>query len=82
MPRYYFDLSDGESKPDLTGTELDSAGAARLHAIRFAGEVLQNDPERLEGKDLRVEARNEERLLLFTIIILAIDSAAAQARVA
>ena len=82
MPRYYFDLYDGDTEPDTSGTELPGLDEARLHAIRYAGEVLQRHPEWLDGKDLRVEVRNSAHLLLFTIIVLAISSAAAQARVA
>lgn len=81
MPRYHFDLSDGHLERDEAGTELPGPEEARLHAIRYAGEVLQSHPERLGGKDLRVEVRSDSNLLLFTIIMLAVDSAAAQARV-
>jgi len=40
MARYFFHFHDGTDQPDLTGTELASARAARNAAVVFMGEKL------------------------------------------
>jgi hypothetical protein len=46
VPRYYFDIKDGEDLPDDEGAELADLGAARLEAVRYSAEVLREMPER------------------------------------
>ena len=45
MPRYHFGSVDGHRERDEEGTELPNIEAARVAAIKYAGEVLQSDPE-------------------------------------
>lgn len=40
MPRYFFQVEDGASLPDLEGTELPDVAAARAEAVRLAGLLL------------------------------------------
>ena len=40
MPRYFFDVQDGQNIPDETGTELPSLEAARAESVSFAGRLL------------------------------------------
>jgi len=40
MPRYFFHIDNGEFVPDPTGTELPDLDAARLEAVRAAGEMI------------------------------------------
>ncbi|WP_326522737.1 DUF6894 family protein [Sphingomonas sp.] len=74
MPRYYFDLSDHEQSTDRTGVEFRDADMARKHAVVFAGEYLRDHPELIwDGKEIRVIVRNEDDLVVFTVITLSVD---------
>ncbi|UYY58663.1 DUF6894 family protein [Sphingomonas sp. S2-65] len=77
MPVFRLTLRHGVVEP-LDDIELPDVGQARLHAIRRAGEVLQAQPERAIGQDLRVEVSTSEGLLLFSVIVIGVESAAAQ----
>lgn len=48
MPRYFFSLRDHTIETDDVGTELPDISAARVEAIRFAGEMLRDQPELLD----------------------------------
>lgn len=77
MPVFRLQLLDGVVER-LDDVALPDAEQARLHAIRRAGEVLQAQPERATAQDLRVEVSTEEGLLLCSVIVLCVSSAAAQ----
>lgn len=75
MPRYHFHSADGRRWSDEEGSELASDEAARVEAVRFAGEMLRGNPTELwRHGQWRVEVTDEENVLLFTIITLAIDA--------
>lgn len=75
MPHYYFHTADGGRDIDRDGLELADDPAARSEAIRYAGAVMRDDPDLLwDGGDFRVEVTNEDKRLLFTIIMLAVDA--------
>jgi hypothetical protein len=78
MPAFHFQLRDGNVEPLEGPVELADVAQARLHAVRCAAEVLKAQPERVIGHDLRVEVSTSEGLLLFTVIAIGVDSAAAQ----
>jgi hypothetical protein len=42
VPKYFFHISDGVDKPDLTGTELPDITAAKVAAVEHAGEVIRD----------------------------------------
>jgi uncharacterized protein DUF6894 len=44
MPRYFFDLTNGDSVPDEVGEEFDLVEAARGHAVGIARELSRNRP--------------------------------------
>jgi hypothetical protein len=44
MPRYHFNVEDGQSIPDPEGTVLPDIEAARHEAIRLAGRLLDDHP--------------------------------------
>lgn len=70
MPRYFFHRTDGFVENDTDGIELRGLSEARLHAIVYAGETLQDDPERVwGGQEMYVEVTDENRELLFTVKI-------------
>ena len=75
MPRYHFASVDGHREPDDDGMELADDEAAQLMAVKYAGEVLHSDPRELWGNgQWRVEVTNDEGVLLFTVVTLAIDA--------
>ena len=47
MPRYFFTIFDGRGYADTEGTELADLNAAQVYAIKYAGEVLLNEAERI-----------------------------------
>jgi hypothetical protein len=67
MTRYFFDLTDGTHERDNTGVELAGVEDATEEAIRFLGEVLKHEPERLAADSLRVDVSDDARTRLFTI---------------
>ena len=68
MPKYFFHSEDGHLLHDSVGTELDDAGAARIEAVRFAGELLEDRPQALwESTRWRLLVTDENSSILFTI---------------
>ena len=81
MPRYHFHVFDGEMGPDTDGIELPNWQDARLKAIRYAGEVLRDYPERVtEHRDWRMEVTDDAGLMLFRFDFCAMAAAATQGR--
>ena len=75
MPRYHFHSADGSRDPDLEGTELENDQAAQQAAVAYAGAMLKDDPMLLwEKGSWRVEVTDEEGVLLFTVVTLAMDA--------
>jgi hypothetical protein len=78
VSRYFFDVRDGKFMPDDTGTDLPTLQAARIQALRLAGQMLNEDPEKfLDGDEWQVELRDPDGLVLFTFAFVATDSPAA-----
>lgn len=77
MPRFHFNVHDGEDLPDRTGTELADWQDARLEAIRIAGAILRGDPGRIAlGEDWRMEVTDETGLMLFRLDFTVMETAA------
>ena len=75
MIRYFFNLADGGYDPDLEGTEFPDVASARREAVRFASEVLHDRPEVVwSGRDFRVEVTDHQGTLIFTFVMLVVDS--------
>ena len=75
MPRYFFDLRDGQDFPDLQGSEWPDLPAARLEAVRFAAEVLKEMPERFWNCELwTTTVSDTDRQALFTLKFHAEDT--------
>ena len=75
--RYFFNEFDGAYKADDAGLELPSLDDARLEAVRYAGEVMRDHPTLIwKGDDFRVEVTDESQLMLFTVIVVAVDAPA------
>ena len=72
MPRYFFDIRDGEDLTDLDGSEHADLNAARLEAIRYSGEVLREMPERFwNAEEWIMTVSDANRVGLFTLKFLA-----------
>lgn len=72
MPRYHFSSVDGERDIDADGVELRDDHAAQIYAIKYAGELLQSEPEILcEEGQWRIEVTGDDGHLRFTVIALA-----------
>ena len=77
MPRYFFNSVDGKRIDDDRGTELPDNGAARVHAIQYAGDVLSSEPGVLwDGHEFKVEVNGDKGIRLFTIVCHAMDEPA------
>lgn len=71
MPRFYFNVHDGKSGLDMIGTELSDCRAARIEAIRLAGEILKDEaPHIALDNDWRTEVTGHRGLVLFQIALL------------
>lgn len=69
MPRYFFNLRDGEDLPDETGVELANEQEARIQAVVLAGGLLKDHPDGAfwDGHSWRVEVTDESQTLLFAL---------------
>ncbi|MCJ2090202.1 hypothetical protein MKK88_30080 [Methylobacterium sp. E-005] len=75
MPRFHFHVHDGCSVLDTEGTELPDTQAARLEAIRIAGDILKHDAHRIAlGEDWRIEVTDDTGLILFQMTFLVVES--------
>ena len=54
MPRYFFDLTNGDSVADEVREEFDHVAAARGHAMAVARELSRNLPDALVGHSISV----------------------------
>lgn len=76
---YFFNLADAVYESDKEGVELPSIGAAREHAVRAAADYMHDHPEIVWlGDELRLEVTNKDQLILFTLIVMGVDCAAAR----
>lgn len=77
MPRYFFNVIDGISIPDDTGTELTDLHQARLQAVRYSGELLKDHPDAFWiQNEWRIEITDLNGLVLFAIHISAVQAPA------
>lgn len=77
--RYFFNLAGAVYDPDNDGIELANIGLAREYAVRAAADYMHDHPEIVWlGEELRLEVTNKDRLILFTLIVMGVDAAAAR----
>jgi hypothetical protein len=78
---YFFNVAGAAYDPDAEGYELPSMHEARLMAAKQAGELLRDRPGLAwTGEELRVEVTDSRQLVLFTVIVLGIDSPGGQGK--
>ena len=79
--RYFFNLAGAVYDPDNEGYELPSLGDARVMAAKHAGEFLRDRPGVVwQGEELRIEVTDENRLVLFTLIVMGVDAPSTRGR--
>ena len=77
----FFNIAGATYDPDVEGYELPSMHEARLMAAKHAGEVLRDRPGLAwTGEELRIEVTDSAQLVLFTVIVLGVDSPATHGR--
>lgn len=68
MPLFFFDVSDETEIEDDDGIELEGLSAARIEAVRLAGELLRHYPDRFWSVgDWSCTVRDEDRRVLFVL---------------
>ena len=77
MARYFFNIVEDDHKVDCIGVDCTDPEIARMKSVRFAAEMLRNEPERVwKGAELRIEATDTWGTVLFTILIAGVDAEA------
>jgi len=75
MPRYFFHVHDGETYPDMQGTEFPNLLAARMEAVRFIAALLAEKPERFwQSTEWTLRVAEETDSTLFTLTFFASDA--------
>ncbi len=77
MPKYFFNVDDGQSSPDEDGTELPDLAAAKVEGLRLAGAIIQEKATFIEtGRALRIEVSDGTDLVLFRMVFSLVESPA------
>ena len=72
MPRYFFDIKDGENLPDHTGSVWPDLAAARIEAVRYSAEVLKEMPDRFwNSEEWTMTVKDEAGIPLFALKFMA-----------
>ena len=74
MPRYHFNIRDDAPARDVNGAELSGLAAARVEAVRLAGDLLRDRAVTFwDDEEWRLDVTNARGLLLFTLHLVATD---------
>jgi hypothetical protein len=74
MPRYFFNVRDGEDGQDTEGTELSNLDEARVQAIRSAGQIISQEWNTIwNGRGWLMEVSDQSGNPLFTLRFSAND---------
>jgi hypothetical protein len=77
--RFFFNLSGAVYDPDNEGYELASMSEARIMAAKEVALTLHDRPSLVWlGEEVRLDVTDEHRTLLFTVVVVGVDSPAAQ----
>ena len=75
VPRFQFNVYDGVSSLDDTGTELSNWREARLQAIKLAGAIFTDEAQQIAlGEDWRIEVTDHRGLVLFRLDLVSTTS--------
>jgi hypothetical protein len=81
MPKYHFDVTDGDFMPDLEGIELADVEAARSHAVGLCGKLLNSDLAKFwQGEEWLIEVRDDSGIVMFTLVFMARDTPVARSQ--
>ena len=68
MPLYFFNVIDGYSELDDTGTELPDTYTAQTEAVRLSGEIIRDMGAQFwAGTEWRLEVTDERCKILFVL---------------
>jgi len=71
----FFNVAGAIYDPDVDGHEMVDLAEARTMAVHQAAELLRDNPKVIwGGEEFRVEVTDEDRLILFTVIVLGVDA--------
>ncbi|MBP0447253.1 hypothetical protein J8J14_20990 [Roseomonas sp. SSH11] len=74
MPRYFFHVINGEPSADGEGYDLPDDAAARVEAVRMAGEILKGRPlALLNVGGLVLDVRDEQGACRFVLDVRAME---------
>ncbi len=73
MPTFHFNALGGAQGRSSASVELRDLGAARVMEMRFASDMLKEVNTEISSYDLTVEVTNDQDLVLFVIIIHAMN---------
>ncbi len=77
--RFFFNLAGAVYDPDNEGYELAGLPEARMLAAKEVALTLQDRPDVVwRGEEVRLEVTDEQRTVLFTVVILGVDGSAPQ----
>jgi len=75
--RCFFNLAGAIYDRDVEGYEVASIDQARVLAAQHVAEVIRDRPEAVwAGEEVCLEVTDEHQLILFTIIVVGVDSPA------
>lgn len=74
MPRYFFELSDGNRETDDVGVELGGIDDARREAVIFLGATIRDEPGIIgDHQKLRVDVRDKTKRLVLSVVAQFVD---------
>jgi hypothetical protein len=77
MPRYFFDVDDGDATPDRDGSDLCGLTEAKCEAVKMAGRIICDQAAGFwDRAEWTMTVSDETRLTLFTLHVVGIESAA------
>jgi hypothetical protein len=77
--RFFFNLAGAVHDPDNLGYELATMSDARMMAAKEVALTLHDRPDLAwRGEEVRLEVTDEHRTLLFTVVVMGVDGAAAR----
>jgi hypothetical protein len=68
MPRYFFDIKNGENIRDFQGSIHENLAAARLESLRYSSALLTEHPDKFwNGEEWTMFVSDHNRVSLFTL---------------
>lgn len=79
MPRYYFNIDNGQAIPDVKGIELKNLAAAKCEAIQMAGRLICDAAATFwDRAEWSMTVTDATGLTLFRLEIMGTEAPAAQ----